>query len=226
MKTRESMQELIQTIMRSEQQRKARNYRTLNRSAHEGGILFTGSSLMELFPVCELASDAGITESIFNRGISGTTSDDFLREIDAVLLGLKPNKVFLNIGTNDMTESRYGPGWMDHLMSNYETILRTVRDALPGTIVYIMAFYPANLHMPNRTPMQEEMLRLRTKENLNECNCRLEKLAEQFGQRFINVNDGLTDENGELKAEYTYDGVHMYAEAYKLVFRNLKPYLV
>ena len=54
----------------------------------------------------------------------------------------------------------------------------------------------------------------------------MEKLAAEFGYHFINVNDGLTDENGDLKEEYTIEGVHMYPDAYRHVFRNLKPYLM
>lgn len=97
----------------------------------KGGILFAGSSLMEQFPVCELAMDAGITRPVYNRGIGGTTTDDFLREIDTVLLDLEPLKVFLNIGTNDMTDRIYGEKWMEHLAENYEAILRIARENCP-----------------------------------------------------------------------------------------------
>ena len=217
-----NMQTMIQAMLRVEQLRKARDYRTLNRFAKKGGIVFTGSSLMEMFPICELAGSAGIRTPIYNRGISGTTTDDFLREIDAVLLGPEPKKVFLNIGTNDMTERIYGERWMEHLMANYEKILRIALDELPSAEILVMAYYPANLHLPNQTPQQQDMLRLRTKENLSACNRQLKVLAEKFGQHYIDCNAGLTDENGELKREYTIDGVHMYAEAYGIVFENLK----
>ncbi len=94
----------MQERMKKEQADKVKNYRILNAYAKKGGILFTGSSLMEQFPICELAMDAGITLPVYNRGIGGTTTDDFLREIDTVLLNLEPSRVFLNIGTNDMTD--------------------------------------------------------------------------------------------------------------------------
>ena len=100
--------------IRKEQANKLKNYRILNSCAKKGGILFTGSSLMEQFPICELAMNAGITVPVYNRGIGGTTTDDFLREINTVLLELEPAKVFLNIGTNDMTDRIYGSGWKEH----------------------------------------------------------------------------------------------------------------
>jgi lysophospholipase L1-like esterase len=39
------------------------------------------------------------------------------------------------------------------------------------------------------------------------------------------VNDGLKDENGNLKAEHTLDGIHFDAAAYRTVFEHLKKYL-
>ena len=44
--------------------------------------------------------------------------------------------------------------------------------------------------------------------------------------RYIDVNRGLCDENEAQKEEFAIDGVHMYAGAYRIVFENLKPYLV
>ena len=62
--------EQMRVRQKKEQERKIRNYRALNRIAPKGGILFTGSSLMEYFPICEMAMSAGIKKLIYNRGIS------------------------------------------------------------------------------------------------------------------------------------------------------------
>ena len=221
-----AMGEQMMARMKAEQANKVRNFKTLNRLAKKGAILFTGSSLMEQFPVSEMAASAGITEPVYNRGIGGTTTDDFLREIDTVLLDIAPRKVFVNIGTNDMTDRVYGDAWMDHLESNYEMILKTAKEKIPDAMVYCMAYYPTNQHLPgNDSPWAIGMLKDRTKENIAECNRRVEALAAKYGYRFINVNDGLYDENGEQKAEFAIDGVHMYAEAYEIVFRNLLAYI-
>lgn len=211
--------------IRREQANKLKNYRILNSCARKGGILFTGSSLMEQFPICELAMNAGITAPVYNRGIGGTTTDDFLREINTVLLDLDPAKVFLNIGTNDMTDRIYGAGWMDHLAENYESILRTAREKLPDAQIYCMAYYPTNRHLPGQNEWQAATLKERTVENITACNKRVRDLAEQYGCCYIDVNAGLTDENGEQKAEFSIDGVHMFANAYQVVFENLKQYL-
>lgn len=211
--------------MREEQALRVRNYKTLNSLVRKGGILFTGSSLMEQFPVAEMAVSAGVKLPVYNRGIGGTTTDDFLREIDTVLLDLNPSMVFINIGTNDMTDRVYGSQWMDHLAENYEKILQTAKEKIPGAMLYCMAYYPTNHHLPNANEWTYGMLKDRTKENIAACNARIKALAERYGYRYIDVNEGLCDEIGEQKAEYAIDGVHMTAEGYRVVFENLKAYL-
>ena len=221
---RETMEQM-QKRMKDEQAMKVRNYRTLNACAEPGGILFTGSSLMEQFPIAEMAVSAGVKGRVYNRGIGGTTTDDFLREIDTVLLDLKPSKVFINIGTNDMTDRVYGDKWMDHLEENYEAILKTAKEKIPEAEIYCMAYYPTNRHLPGQNEWQAAMLKDRTPENIAACDARVEALAKKYGYHYIDVNDGLYDENGEQKAEFAIDGVHMYTEGYRVVFKNLKPYL-
>ena len=53
----------------------------------------------------------------------------------------------------------------------------------------------------------------------------MEKLAAEMGCEYIDVNAGMTDENGDLKVEYAIEGMHMWATAYVQVFRNMLPYL-
>lgn len=50
-------------------------------------------------------------------------------------------------------------------------------------------------------------------------------LAERFGARFLDLNGPLYDERGELKAEYTIEGMHMYANGYRPILEQLLPLL-
>lgn len=40
---------------------------------------------MEQFPIAEIARNHGVEKMIYNRGIGGYTTDDFLTNIDTVL---------------------------------------------------------------------------------------------------------------------------------------------
>ena len=216
------MKEMI-GYFESEKSKKLKNYQQLNQYVKKGQILFTGSSLMEQFPICEYCVDAGITKAVYNRGIGGYTTDDFLSAIDVVLLDLQPSKVFINIGTNDIHAREDGEDWLTHLLNNYEQILTKCKEKLPDTEIYLMAYYPVNGTLPNS--VGNPMMKVRTNANLALANSKVAELADRFGYHFINVNDGLTDTDQNLKAEYTVDGIHMFAGAYHIVFENLKNYI-
>lgn len=212
-------------MMTEEQLLKIKNYDYLNQIALKGKTLFTGSSLMEMFPVCEIARSRGIEEIIYNRGVGGLNTDEFLEHIDTLLLDLEPSKIFINIGTNDITEAWFGNQWLEHLMDNYRRILEIVYEKLEKPTVYTMAFYPANLHLPWQSAESTEWMKLRTPENIGRCNEALNKISESFGCNYLDCNADLTDENGEQKPEYAIDGVHMYANGYLKVFDSLVQYL-
>lgn len=218
------MGDAMQKQVKMEQQKKVKCFDQLNRIAKKGGVLFTGSSLMEQFPICEMCLDTGIDLPVYNRGIGGFTTTDFLENIHVQLLDLEPSKIFINIGTNDMNP-QYGSGWMERLLSNYRQILTQCKTQLPNAEVYLMAYYPVNDHMPDRPFYMSFMFAVRSNKNIAKVNREMERLAAEFGYHFINVNEGLTDQNGDLKEEYTIEGVHMYPDAYRQVFSNLRPYL-
>lgn len=58
------MMDFFQEQMKREQQDKLERYRVLNRNVRKGEILFTGSSLMEQFPVNELLMTNGMNQVI------------------------------------------------------------------------------------------------------------------------------------------------------------------
>ncbi|MFR2063653.1 MAG: hypothetical protein ACLS36_08720 [Streptococcus sp.] len=64
---------------------KLKNYQYLNEVAIKGDALH-GLSLMELFPICEIARSRGVDDIIHNRGISGLNTDEFLQHIHSLLL--------------------------------------------------------------------------------------------------------------------------------------------
>ncbi len=206
--------------MDQEQRIKIKNYETLNKTVIKKGILFTGSSLMEQFPVCEMCRSAGIKAPVYNRGVGGFTTDDFLEHIDTQLLALEPSVVFLNIGTNDM-HPRFGAAWEQHLLSNYRKILSICRERLPETEVILMAYYPINDQISFLPEWAKEACRVRTLTNIDRVNGKVQEMALEMGCLYLDANDDLKDDRGYLKEEYTLDGIHMYAAAYEKVFQRL-----
>lgn len=216
------MMEVFMERMQQEKMRKLNNYRQQNAYIQKGKTLFTGSSLMENFPITEYCLNEGLPVA-YNRGIGGYTTDEFLESIDAMLLDPQPAKLFINIGTNDLRALPNGEDWFSHLSANYRRICEIIREKLPDTVVYMMAYYPVNTAALAAQGYPGPMVR--TNENIARANRMVEGLAAEYGFHYIDVNDGLKDEKGELKAEHTQDGVHFDAAAYRTVFDRLRQYL-
>lgn len=216
------MMEVFMERMKQEKMRKLNNYRQQNAYIQKGKTLFTGSSLMENFPITEYCLNEGLPVA-YNRGIGGYTIDEFLESIDAMLLDPQPAKLFINIGTNDLRALPNGEDWFSHLSANYRRICEIIREKLPDTVVYMMAYYPVNTAALAAQGYPGPMVR--TNENIARANRMVEGLTAEYGFHYIDVNDGLKDEKGELKAEHTQDGVHFDAAAYRTVFDRLRQYL-
>lgn len=215
--------DFFKELMHREQQDKLERYRILNQNVKKGEILFTGSSLMEQFPVNELLMTNGMDQVIYNRGIGGFTTMDMLEYMEEMVFGTEPSRIFINIGTNDIGSPDYQ---LEALLERYEEIIVRIQERLPEAEINMMAYYPVN--ETDKIPEGEwgkTAFVTRTNENLNIANAAIENLAAKKGCRFINVNEGLADERGKLKKEYTIEGIHMYANGYQVVLQNLKKYL-
>ena len=207
-----------------EKQLKLERYRRLNRLVRPGQILLAGSSLMELFPAGELLESRGIRLplAVYNRGISGFTTAELLASMDVCVYALRPSKIFINIGTNDLN----GPDYAEEaLIRNYRKILEGIREQLPGTKLYVMAYYPVCPAAARGHRGVEEVLKWRTKERIGAANEAVRHLAEELGADYLNCNAQITDENGYMKEEYAENGLHMLPDGYEKVLDVLLPYM-
>ncbi len=198
---------------------KIERYRRLNATAEKGSVLFAGSSLMEMFPVEKFSEDLPVT--VYNRGVGGFVTDELLENLDVCILDLEPRKLFINIGTNDLSDSSKS---VEKVMENYAEILTRVRAALPDIKLYIMAYYPVNYDAA--TPEMKECLKIRSNEKINQANSCLMQLAVRFGGTYINVNSPLTDKQGRLKAEYTFEGMHINEDGYRAIYPGVKKFIL
>lgn len=210
---------------KDEKKKKRKSYKMLNKYAQKGQILFVGSSLMEFFPINELQQTLERRYTIYNRGIGGYVTTELLTSMEECIFELEPSKIFINIGTNDISASDYV---LEKLIQNYDMILTQIQERLPECEVYVMAYYPVNTKadFPGVDKAQkEEMFNTRNNAAILAANEAVEKLAEKHGYEFINVNEGLTDEEGNLKMEYAIEGLHMWPNAYAVILENMKKYL-
>ena len=102
--------DMMQRFFEGEQQKALNRYQILNQTAEKGKVLFTGSSLMEQFPINEMLMTNRVDLIAYNRGIGGFTSDDMLAHMDEMVFGTEPSVIFMNIGTNDIGSADYKIG--------------------------------------------------------------------------------------------------------------------
>ena len=87
-----------------------------------------------------------------------------------------------------------------------------------------MAYYPVN-DSPEVVTDEwvKRVLTTRTNKAIAVANTAVNELADRKNCSYIDLNQGLTDEEGRLKKEFTIEGIHMYPNGYQIVFENLMP---
>lgn len=204
----------------NDKEMKLERYRADNMTVKHGETVFAGSSLMEMFPINKLLAERGDDTVIYNRGIGGCVSRELLEAVDVCVIDLKPSRVFINIGTNDLSDSRIP---MSELTDNYDKIVTAIENALPEVKIYFMAYYPVNYDAAAED--MKECLRIRNNGKIAAANAEVKKLAEKHGQRYIDINKNLKDEQGRLKAEYTIEGLHINEEGYRAIYDDIMRYV-
>lgn len=204
----------------TDKERKLENYREKNKEAVYGQVVFAGSSLMEMFPINKLLEEHGDDTIIYNRGIGGYVTNELLQVTDVCITDLKPKKVFLNIGTNDLSNPQIP---ISQMIENYDRILCKIEEVLPQAVIYLMAYYPVNYEAAAEE--MKECLKIRTNEKIERANGEVKKLAQKHGQHYIDVNKNLKDEQGRLKAEYTIEGMHIKEEGYAAIYDDVMRYV-
>ena len=207
--------------MTLDQKNKIARYQKENQKVLPGQIVFAGSSLMEMFPIHKLVEERKDPVIIYNRGVGGFVMDDFIQEMDVCVTDLKPKKVFINIGTNDLSNKDVT---VEQLMEQYDAALMLIEQHIPEVQIYLMAYYPINYEAA--TQEMKKCLKIRTNEKINLANQGVLKLARRRGHKYIDVNRNLKDEKGRLKQEYTIEGMHIKEEGYRAILDELMAYVL
>lgn len=187
----------------------------LNKNSKPGSVVFVGDSITDFFRLNEFFH--GIY--IINRGISGDTTDGVLKRLPESVFDLSPSKVFLLIGTNDIGENKSD----DHVIGNISEIIDRIKDKCPKTEIYLQSIYPVSNARDRK--IKKFIVGKRNNEKICRINEGLKKVAKEKGIEYIDVYSNLTDEKGNLKLEYTVDGLHLTVSGYRACADVLRPYV-
>ena len=206
---------LLGNWLLKEQAKSQTKYRELNQvSVLEPDIIFIGDSIVEYYPLQELL---GIAKTIVNRGIRGYQTRLLLENLDAHLYGDAVDQIVLLIGTNDIGKDVP----MNEALDNLERVIQSIVRDYPLSQIKLLSILPVN-----EGEKYKQTVYIRTNEKIREWNQAYEALASAYMQvAFVPVYDSLIDSEGQLKKDYTTDGLHLSVAGYQALSDALKTYL-
>ena len=207
--------QLLENWLLKEQEKIQTKYRELNQvSVLEPDMIFIGDSIVEYYPLQELL---GTTKTIVNRGIRGYQTRLLLENLDAHLYGDAVDQIVLLIGTNDIGKDVP----MNEALDNLERVIQSIARNYPLSQIKLLSILPVN-----EGEKYKQTVYIRTNEKIREWNQAYEALASAYMQvDFVPVYDSLIDTEGQLKKDYTTDGLHLSVAGYQALSEALKEYL-
>jgi len=175
-------------------------------------IVLLGDSLTEGFDVKKYFPD----HRVLNRGIVadhvGTGERGVLKRLDSSVFDCNPSHVFLLIGVNDLGDDN-SPEAVLKISECYKKICEKILKKEPEVKLVLQACLPTGRKYA------------RLNDSITELNKNIKKIAGELGLEYIDLHKLMRDENGELKEEYTREGLHLKPEAYEVWRKALDPYL-
>lgn len=203
------------------QQTKKENFIFLNEKyAQQGQTVLFGDSITEIFNNYELfyAFSQTTGQAVYNRGISGDTSDRLLERLESNALSISPKNLVILIGTNDIGIDLP----TEYILKNIQEILQRTQKLCPNTNIVLQAIYPVNSHL---SIIARQMVGRRSNKKILAVNEQLHKIALESKVQWLDLTKVLSDEKGRLAKEYCFDGLHLNAQGFEIVSENIIPLL-
>jgi len=178
-------------------------------------IVFLGDSITDFYDVDKYFSH----NNVVNSGISGNRTTDILDNMEERVYRYNPSKVFLLIGINDLayqTDKK-------EIINNIEEIIEEIKEKRPETEIYLESVYPINDSDDEK--IEHDKLVNRRNEDVVEINKILKKYCEKNKIKYIDLYSKLIDKEGNLKIEYTKEGLHISDEGYEFITKELEKYI-
>ena len=159
-----------------------------------GDLLFLGDSL---------TVGANVTEwfGAENQGVVGESTVDIMDRLDDALAG-HPEVIVLMAGIND-----FGAGFgAKTVTARYTRLLNKIRIRTPGARLVVLSTLPVN----NR----KFGSRIDNRE-VEELNRKLATICPKYRAEFFDIVPYLAGNDGQLRDEYTSDGVHLTPAGYQ-----------
>lgn len=189
-------------------------FKKWNAAAKDGGTVLLGDSITQTFPTKQVPAEWNLqARGIAGDGIGGWKYRGLLDRLDVSCNDLKPSKIFIKIGINDIPnlpnqrESEYIPESVK--IKSYATLIERLKTANPNAQIYLSSVLPTT---GKYAPRNERILTM---------NKKLAALAKKEGIEYVDLHSVFLS-NGEMKKELTRDGIHLNSKGYKVWIEALE----
>lgn len=168
-------------------------------------VVLLGDSITEAFDVSKYLPgrrvlNRGIGSDVIGNALPKEDRRGVLKRLDESVFNCSPTDVFIMIGINDLAQD-HSP---ETVAAGYREMLTAIREQRPHL----------KLHLQSVLPTRGKLTRLNP--NIVETNRHIQDLAREFNCDYIDLHSEFLDDNGEMKAELTTDGVHLKEAAYHI----------
>ena len=169
----------------------------------ENLMILAGDSLSLWFP----AELLPLGSTWLNQGISGETSAGLLKRLQ-LLDVTQPKTIFVMIGINDLLRGASN----ETLLDNYQAIIQDLRWAHPRTTIVVQSILP---HSYDQATWEgrDRLLKIPNR-RIRYLNRELKAIAQLEGALFLDLHPLFTNSQGNLRTEFSTDGLHLNSQGY------------
>ena len=159
------------------------------------------------------------TRATFYSKISLTIFDVFKKEfiktedgkigVEQALSENQFGKIYIMLGLNEI-----GTGDAEYFKNAYGEVIDKIRELQPEAIIYIQGIMHVTAHKSDND-------KYFTNDRVNERNAAISELADQQTVFYLDMNEAVDDENGNLDSELSFDDIHLKAFAYERWYQFL-----
>ncbi|MFS0518446.1 SGNH/GDSL hydrolase family protein [Nostoc sp. UIC 10607] len=170
--------------------------------------ILAGDSLSLWFPP-ELLPEG---KNWLNQGISGETSNGLLKRLK-IFDRTQPEVIFVMIGINDLIR-----GMSDGvILDNQRQIINYLRKTHPTAQIIVQSILPHGAE--EATWKGRDKLLAVANSRISKLNQQLQSLCTRKGVKYLDLYPLFTNKQGNLRREFTTDGLHLSPEGY-IVWRS------
>lgn len=141
---------------------------------------------------------------LFERNKAFIQEDGETLTLEQALSAHQFRKVYLMIGINEL-----GTGTPKTFLAAYADAVNKIRELQPDALIFVQGIMRVGAQKNESDPIFNN-------ENINVRNAEIETLADNRTIFYLDINEVVCDENGNLYEDWTFDQIHLKAKYYQV----------